>query len=65
MQVPWFSPRISLIEMAPCLTPRSGYPGRPAVPCLSPQTDIQTPPCASQAFQTMMLFPMTGSAVET
>ncbi len=32
MQVPWFSPRISLIEMAPRPAPRSGCPGRPALP---------------------------------
>jgi hypothetical protein len=31
MQVPWFSPRISLIEMAPRPVPRSGCPGRPAL----------------------------------
>ncbi len=36
MQVPRFSPRIFLIEMAPRPTPRSG---RLALPCLSPQTD--------------------------
>ncbi len=39
MQVPRFSPRISLIEMAPRPAPRSGCPGRPALPCLSPQID--------------------------
>ncbi len=38
MQVPRFSRRISLIEMAPCPVPHSGCPGRPALPCLSPQT---------------------------
>jgi hypothetical protein len=31
MQVPRFSPRISLIEMAPRPVPRSGCPGRPAL----------------------------------
>ncbi len=31
MQVPRFSPRISLIEMAPRAAPRSGCPGRPAL----------------------------------
>jgi hypothetical protein len=38
MQVPRFSPRISLIEMAPRAAPHSGCPGRPALPlpCLSP-----------------------------
>jgi hypothetical protein len=38
MQVPRFSPRISLIEMAPRPAPHSGCPGRPALPlpCLSP-----------------------------
>ncbi len=66
MQVPWFSPRISLIEMAPHPAPRSGCPGRLALPCLSPQTDRAIdgfPEGASQAFQTTM--PMAGSAVET
>ncbi len=29
MQVPRFSPRISLIEMAPRAAPHSGCPGRP------------------------------------
>jgi len=38
MHVPRFSPRISLIEMAPRSAPRNGCPGRPALPCLSPQT---------------------------
>ncbi len=33
MQVPRFSPRISLIEMAPRPAPRSGCPARPARPC--------------------------------
>ncbi len=33
MQVPRFSPRISLIEMAPRVAPRSGCPGRPTLPC--------------------------------
>jgi len=35
MQVPRFSPRISLIEMAPRPAPRSGCPGHPApaLPC--------------------------------
>jgi len=33
MQVPRFSPRISLIEMAPRPAPRNGYPGRSALPC--------------------------------
>ncbi len=33
MQVPRFSPRISLIEMAPRAAPHSGCPGRPAMPC--------------------------------
>jgi hypothetical protein len=32
MQVPRFSPRISLIEMAPRAAPHSGCPGRPALP---------------------------------
>ncbi len=59
MQVPWFSPRISLIEMAPRLAPRSGCPRRPA---LFVTTDRER---ANQAFQTMMLFPMASSAVET
>jgi hypothetical protein len=36
MQVPQFSPRISLIEMAPRATPHSGCLGHPALPCLSP-----------------------------
>jgi hypothetical protein len=38
MQVPRFSPGISLIEMAPRAAPHSGCPGRPALPlpCLSP-----------------------------
>ncbi len=31
MHVPRFSPRISLIEMAPRPAPRSGCPGRPAL----------------------------------
>jgi hypothetical protein len=31
MQVPLFSPRISLIEMTPRLAPRSGCPARPAL----------------------------------
>jgi hypothetical protein len=31
MQVPQFSPRISLIEIAPRLAPRSGCPGRPTL----------------------------------
>ncbi len=66
MQVPRFSPRISLIEMAPRPAPRSGCPGRPALPCLSPQTGNGLHrEQASQAFQTTMLFPMAGSAVET
>jgi len=39
MQVPQFSPRISLIEMAPHPAPRSRCPGRLALPCLSPQTN--------------------------
>ncbi len=39
MQVPRFSPRIFLIEMAPRPAPRSGCPGCPALPCLSPQTE--------------------------
>jgi hypothetical protein len=41
MQVPRFSPRISLIEMAPRPAPAAAalpYPA-PALPCLSPQTD--------------------------
>jgi hypothetical protein len=51
MQVPRVSPRISLIEMAPRPAPRSGCPGRPALPCpcpapalscLSPQTEQLT-----------------------
>ncbi len=42
MQVPRFSPRISLIEMAPRPAPRSGCPSRPALPCLSPHTNRQT-----------------------
>jgi hypothetical protein len=44
MQVPRFSPRISLIEMAPRLAPRSGCPGRPALalPCPCPVTNTQT-----------------------
>jgi hypothetical protein len=33
MQVPRFSPRISLIEMAPRAAPRSGCLGRPTLPC--------------------------------
>ncbi len=33
MQVPQFSPRISLIEMAPRTAPRSGCPGHLALPC--------------------------------
>jgi hypothetical protein len=33
MQVPRFSRRISLIEMAPRAAPHSGCPGRPALPC--------------------------------
>ncbi len=64
MQVLRFSPRISLIKMAP----RSGCPGRLALPCLSPQTDRAVdgfPEGASQAFQTTMLFPMANSAAET
>ncbi len=36
MQVPRFSPRISLIEMAPSAAPHSGYPGRPALPLPCP-----------------------------
>jgi len=36
MQVPRFSPRIFLIEMAPHTAPRSGRPGRPALPCPCP-----------------------------
>ncbi len=36
MQVPRFSPRISLIEMAPRAAPHSGCPGRPAMPCPCP-----------------------------
>jgi hypothetical protein len=36
MQVPRFSPRISLIEMAPRAAPPQLLPGRPALPCLSP-----------------------------
>ncbi len=36
MQVPRFSPKISLIEMAPPAAPHSGCPGRPAMPCPSP-----------------------------
>jgi len=36
MHVPRFSPRISLIEMAPRAAPRSSCPGRPALHCLSP-----------------------------
>jgi hypothetical protein len=47
MQVPRFSPRIFLIEMAPRAAPRSGCPGCPTLPYLSPhtyrQTDRQTP----------------------
>jgi len=48
MQVPRFSPRISLIEMAPRPAPRSGYPSRPALPlpcpvCHHRQIDRQTP----------------------
>ncbi len=39
MQAPRFSPKISLIEMAPCPAPHSGFLGRPALPCLSSQTD--------------------------
>ncbi len=33
MQVPRFSPRISLIEMAPRPAPHSGCSSRPAPPC--------------------------------
>jgi len=33
MRVPWFSPRISLIEMAPRPAPCSGCLGRLALPC--------------------------------
>ncbi len=40
MQVPRFSPRIFLIEMALRPAPRSGCPGRPA---LFITTDSQTP----------------------
>ncbi len=48
MQIPWFSPRIYLIEMAPRPAPRSGYPSRPALPlpcpiCHHRQIDRQTP----------------------
>ncbi len=46
MQVPRFSPRISLIEMAPCAAPHSGCLGRSALPCPCPAlfvTDRQTP----------------------
>jgi len=45
MQVPWFSPTISLIEMAPRPAPRTGCHGRPALPCpaLFVTTDRQTP----------------------
>jgi len=40
MQVLRFSPRISLIEMAPRPAPRNGCPGRPAGPvCHHRQTD--------------------------
>jgi len=40
MQVPWFSPRISLIEMALRPAPRNGYPGRLPYPvCHHKQTD--------------------------
>jgi hypothetical protein len=35
MQVPQFSSRIFLIEMAPRVAPRSGCPGRPTLPYLS------------------------------
>jgi hypothetical protein len=43
MQVPRFSPRISLIEMAPRTAPRSGYPSRPAMPC--PALPLPYPVC--------------------
>jgi len=70
MQVPRFSPRISLIEMAPHKAPHSGCPAlpcpAPALPCLSPQIGNGLHrEWASQAFQTTMLFPMGGSAAET
>jgi hypothetical protein len=42
MQVPRFSPRISLIEMAPRPTPRSGCPGRPALPYPAPALFVTT-----------------------
>jgi hypothetical protein len=42
MQVPQFSPRISLIEMAPRPAPRSSCPGRPALPCPCPVLFVTT-----------------------
>jgi len=52
--------------MAPRPAPRSGCPGRLALPCLSPQigNGLHREP-ANQTFQTTMFFSMAGSATET
>jgi len=42
MQVPRFSPRISLIEMALRLAPRNGCPSRPTLPCPCPALFVTT-----------------------
>jgi len=59
--------------MAPRPTPRSGYPGCPALPCpvwhhrqgMGSTGNGLHRERANQAFQTTMFFPMAGSAGET
>jgi hypothetical protein len=65
MQVPRFSPRISLIEMALRATPRSSCPGRPALP--PPRRLLQAASKSSERVSALAalpcLLPQTDTAV--